>query len=377
MARHALLSASSAHRWMHCPPSARLTEQMKDEGSTYAREGTLAHSIAEARLRAHMMREPFQLAPHLKEDPLFYEGMVEDTDAYVSYVLEAFHRAGAGAQLLIEQQVDFTAYVPDGFGTADAVLLNPAEQALEVVDLKFGKGVPVSAFKNPQLMLYGLGALLAYEFIYPIDEVWVTVVQPRLSEHADSYALPATELKAWAEAQVKPAADLAYHGKGRPCAGPWCRWCKIKGSCRVRAANATASYDRHAGQTLTPEETGALLERADEIAAWVKDLQETALSMLLTGAEIPGWKVVAGRSNRKITDPDSLAAALLDTYAAEQIYKPQELQTLTALEKLVGKKAFAESYGAYIDKPPGKPTLAPEADKRPAMVGIEAEFTFD
>ena len=369
---HALLSASSADRWLHCPPSVRLTEGLEDKGSSYAAEGTLAHAMAEEALTAFMeAREP-GFEP-FRKDPYYYPGMEEDILPYTDYVKETF-LAGA-EELYLEQRLDFSAYVPRGFGTGDAVLLSQGQ--VEIVDLKFGKGVPVSPIRNPQLMLYGLGAYLASDWFFNIDLVRMTIVQPRL-DFIDTYELSADMLLDWAKNTVAPKAKLAFAGKGDMQAGSWCRWCKLKGTCKVRARQHMDFYQTSSDRELGPEEIANVLAEADAIKAWLTDIETAATDTITAGGLIPGWKLVEGRSNRKITDPDGLAAALkAGDYTEADIYKPQELKTLTALEKLVGKKAFASDYGSFITKPPGKPTLAPESDKRPALNSPEEEFTFD
>ncbi|MFP5522323.1 DUF2800 domain-containing protein [Peptococcus simiae] len=369
---HALLSASSADRWLHCPASVRLTEGMADKGSSYAAEGTLAHAMAEEDLRAFMEARDPDFSWH-RQQPYFYRGMEEDIKLYTDYVKETF-LAGA-EELAIEQRLDFSEYVPGGFGTGDAVILS--QGAVEIIDLKFGKGVPVSPIKNPQLMLYGLGAYLANDWLFDIDTVRMTIVQPRL-DFLDTYEVSAGMLTEWARETVTPQAKLAYAGKGDLQAGSWCRWCKIKNTCRARASQHLEFYQsKSAGPELNTAEIADVLAQVDAIKAWLADIETGATETLTAGGEIPGWKLVEGRSNRKITDPEAMAEALKKVYAAEEIYKPQELKTLTALEKLVGKKAFASDYGQYVTKPPGKPTLAPESDKRPALNSPENEFTFE
>lgn len=376
--KHALLGASSSARWLNCPPSARLTEGLQDSGSAYAAEGTLAHKIAEDYLRRFVNDESLYFnVGWCQDDPLFYPGMVDDVRPYVDYVTTRFNEeeAKSGAAFLeIEARLDFSEWVPEGFGTGDAIIMNDC--LLEVIDLKFGKGVAVDATDNPQLKLYALGALEAYGYIYDIDTVRVTIVQPRL-DHISSWECSVKDLVTWAEDVVKPAAEKAFAGKGRAKCGEWCRWCKIKATCKTRAAGMQKVADKRKKAELTDADIAEILAAASEIKSWLSDLEGEVLQRLLDGGELEGWKVVEGRSNRKIKDPDDLAEVLLRDYDSDRVFRPQELKTLTDLEKLVGKKAFAESYGQYIYKPEGKPTLAPDTDPRPVYHSAETEFSFE
>ncbi len=378
MAQHALLSASSAARWLNCPRSVRLTENIKEEGaSVYAAEGTLAHALAEDALRwykDHGSLKGWRIPRKLKDSDLWYDGMKDDVFPYVEYVIETFESRGEASALDIESRLDFSEYVPDGFGTGDAVIVD--DGTLEIVDLKFGKGVPVDADNNPQIMLYGLGALLAYDYIYSIEKVRMTIVQPRL-DHITTFEIAAADLLDWAENTVKPIAKLAYDGKGEQKAGDWCRWCKIKATCRTRAQTLMAITDKRNQEELSDEEISEILSARDAIKRWLTDIEDTVMDRLTAGGKLGGWKLVEGRSNRKINDPEKLAGCLMEYYPAELIYKPQELKTLTDLEKLVGKKRFADEFGDFVYKPEGKPTLVPESDKRPALHTPEAEFEFE
>lgn len=375
--KHALLGASSAARWLHCPPSVRLTEKIEDQASVYAAEGSLAHEIAESQLRWFVDNGDlmgWEVPDKLKSNDLYYPGMVEDVAPYVGYVIKAFESAGPGAVLEIETRLNYSDYVPEGFGTGDALIIGGG--TLEIVDLKFGKGVPVDAEKNPQIMLYGLGGLLAYDFIYDVENVKMTIIQPRL-DHVTSYTMTASDLYDWAAQTVQPIAALAYAGEGERATGDWCRWCKIKATCAKRAAELLKAADLMEQQELSDDQISAVLSLADDLKGWLSDVEGYALSSALKGETIPGWKVVEGRSNRKIKDTEELADALLEEYSESDIYKPTELKSLTDLEKLVGKKTMAERYGEYIYKPEGKPTLVPETDKRPAYSLVENQFDFE
>lgn len=378
MTQHALLSASSAARWLNCPRSVRLTENIKEEGaSVYAAEGTLAHAVAERALRwyqQHNALKGWRIPKRLKDDALYYEGMKDDVMPYVDYVIQAFEARGAASALDVESRLDFSEYVPGGFGTGDAVIVDDGR--LEIVDLKFGKGVPVDADHNPQIMLYGLGAFLAYDYIYGIETVRMTIVQPRL-DHITTFEMSAADLLDWAEHTVKPIAHLAYDGKGEQKAGDWCRWCKIKATCRTRAQALSAVTAKREQAELTDAELSEILATRDAIKRWLTDIEDAVMDRLTAGGKLAGWKLVEGRSNRKINEPEKLAACLMDYFPPDEIYRPQELKTLTDLEKLVGKKRFAEEFGDFIYKPEGKPTLVPESDKRPALHSPEAEFEFE
>ena len=377
---HAKLSASSAARWLHCPKSVVLTEGLPDKVSDFAREGTLAHSIAEQVLteyktygRAVMMYP--SVPSSVKKDPLYYDGMVDDVKPYVDYVIDTFEAHGEGAVLEIERRVDFSEWVPHGFGTSDALIIS--DGTLEVIDLKFGKGVMVDATENPQMMLYALGAYDANTYIYDIEKVRMTIVQPRL-DHISTFEMSVDGLLAWANETVKPTAQLAYKGEGFQQAGDWCRWCKLKETCRVRANTMLDMTSLREKASLTDDELDYILSHAKEIQNWLSDVERGALERVAGGKPIKGWKLVEGRSNRKIADEGKLIVAMTQAgWGEDEIFKPKELQTLTNLEKLVGKKRFAEEFGDLVYKPEGKATLVPESDKRPELGTAENEFEFE
>ena len=381
MAQHALLGASSAERWINCTPSARLTEQLRDTGSVYAAEGTLAHRLAEIILMAWLVAGK-DAADIYKDEyeavinhELFYEGMIDEVSVYTNYVIEQFNESiqTTGDPLIfLEERLDFSNYVPEGFGTGDCIII--ADGTLEIIDLKFGKGVEVSAEDNPQLMLYALGAYEKYGFIYDIQNIKMTIAQVRLGNISSSI-ITAEALISWAEQVVSPAAQLAYAGEGEQVPGSWCKFCGLKAECKARAEKNLAFVKKYQDATITMELMAAILDQAGEITSWISDVTETALIKALDGEEIPGYKVVEGRSNRQISDDAALAEILeKETAKPEEIWKPKALQTITALEKLFGKKRFAELAQAYIVKPPGKPTLVPNSDKRPALDSPEDDF---
>lgn len=381
MAKHALLSASSASRWLNCPKSVRLTEDIPDgESSSFAAEGTLAHAIAEDYLREYATDkgrtvEDYVVPERFKGNPLFYDGMYQDVTPYLEYVVSTFEGKSRVATLDIEARLDFSKYVPSGFGTGDAVIIDNG--TLEICDLKFGKGVLVEAENNPQIMLYGLGALHAYDYIFDIRNVKMTIVQPRL-DHVASFELSADDLRAWGHETVSPIAKLAYNGQGDQKAGDWCRWCKIKATCKARAEKQGQTVAMMAEAELTDDQICQILTASAEIKAWLSDIESHTVQRLSDGETLPGWKLVEGRSNRKIKEPEALAEKLLNCGVdAARIYKPQELQSLTALEKAVGKARFNELCGEYVYKPQGKATLVPESDKRPALGSVENDFNFE
>lgn len=365
---HAFLSASSAHKWLNCTPSPTLEARIPDTPNEYTQEGILAHEIAETILKhatkAISDEEYEKILNELKEHESFYEGMLDEIKIYTDYCLS---KTG---KIYVEYPLDLSLYVPEGFGTADCVIVY--DQKIEVVDLKFGKGVEISPKDNPQLMLYGLGALEAFDYIYDIEEVTMSVAQIRLHD-IESYTMKTEELRKWGEEVVKPKAQLAFEGKGETKAGEWCVFCKVRDRCKTRSEYLLESYEKYKEkEELKPEELAEILEKSKEIKTWLSDVEKYALDLALKGTDIPGFKVVEGRSNRLIVDPDALAKVLINLgYNEQEIF---ELKSITALEKLLGKKKFAEISQKYITKPEGKPTLAKMSDKRQELV--ETEFKF-
>jgi hypothetical protein len=380
MAKHALLSASSAERWLNCTPSARLEEKIPDTKSPYAAEGTLAHRIGELQLKRCLGRitekEYVQQMKEIESHELYYAGMVDEVEDYTNYVLETYYEAVSkckDALIYLEEQLDYSAYIPDGFGTGDCIII--ADGEMEIIDLKFGKGVEVSPIENPQLKLYALGAYDRYGFIYGIEKIIVTVAQVRLG-NISSWIVTPQMLEEWV-VSIKEKADLAYAGKGELTPGPWCTFCKVRHICKARAEVNLQTYSQwnKDPKLLSANEISKILGQADEIAKWVRELQDYALSEALKGTKFAGWKLVEGRSNRKIDDENALAERLINAgFKEEEIYKPKTLETITNLEKLVGKKKFTTLSEGLISKPPGKPTLVPEDDKRPELGSAEDDF---
>lgn len=374
---HALLSASGAAKWLSCPPSARLEENFPNTSSEYAKEGTVAHALAEMSARYNLNElSKKQLAAQKKkllateDGKKFYtEEMQEHATAYAELVYNKLQEAkdrSEDAFAELEVKVDFSKWVPEGFGTGDCIIV--ADDWLEIIDLKYGKGHRVEAAGNPQMRLYALGALEYYGTLYDIKNVRMTIYQPRLSGVQSSDEISVEELMAWAENVVKPTAALAFDGNGdfAPSEDA-CKFCRAKEQCKARYDRNLALFDEAVDPLLiTADEAGDVLTKAKDIKAWLTDLENLVQSTLLSGVKVPGWKIVEGRSNRVITDSVKAAEALKGAgYEDAQIYRPQELITLTQMEKDFGKKNVAEIIGSLIEKPQGKPTLAPESDKRP------------
>ena len=370
MTKHAVLSASSSERWLNCPPSARLCEAYEDKGSDYAAEGTDAHALCEYRLK--------QALSIPAEDPIenlswYNEEMEECAAGYAAYVVELLETAKLTCYdpvVMIEQRVDFSRWVQDGFGTADCILI--ADGVLNIVDYKHGKGVEVSAEGNTQLALYSLGALEIFDGIYDIDRVCVHIFQPRKSNVISS-TMDKSDLYEWADTELTQKAQLAYEGQGDFSCGEWCRFCKVKAECRERAeANlALARYEFQSPALLDDEEIADILGKVDALTAWASDVKEYALQQAVSGKEWTGWKLVEGRSNRKYTSESAVAATVEGAG-----FDPYERKVLgvTAMQKLLGKTRFEELLAPYIEKPQGKPTLVPESDKRPAMNTAKNDF---
>lgn len=384
MAEHAILSASTAHRWLVCTPSARLElEEGRDECSVYAAEGTAAHKLAEIKLSYRFGKiGPIEYAVELDafianpEYAKYYNKEFEEyVDEHVQFVIEQTEGL-KNFHIYFELKVNFANVVPQGFGTADVVIVT--EDTIHVIDLKFGAGVPVSAIGNPQLRLYGMGTLN----LFPNTKyVKLTINQPRL-ESRDTETLDKETLLDWAFSFVKPRAEEAIKGEGNLHAtSDACKFCKLRGKCKERAdmqlAVAQQEFNivdqkKNLVQNLSVEQIGNILEIAPLFIEWFKDVQSFALGQLAAGVKIPGYKLVEGRSNRIITDETKVKEILLEVgFTEDEIMKPREMLGISKLEALVGKKAFAELCKDYLVKPTGKLTLAPESDRRPEVNTIE------
>ncbi len=396
--KHAILSPSAAHRWLHCTPAPRVEAEFPETTSEYAEEGRLAHSVCElaAKKKFTVMnnRTYNSRLKRLKADPKWDDEMLSTAATYVEHLTEHAMRFEHAPYVALEVQVDITDYAPEAFGTCDCVMIGGDE--LIITDYKHGKGVPVSAQDNPQMLLYALGALKLYRPIYGdmIRRVSTYIDQPRLGSY-DGASMTVEELLAWGES-IKPKAAAAFMGTGEFAPGEWCRFCRAKAKCRARANQNTAledfkdciplgrsipmqaEYDATGfkpSNCLTDEEIGALLVRAEGLVAWYNDLKEYALAACLNGKTIPGWKAVEGRSTRAWTDQDAALEALMAGGVEEAIIYDRVPKTLAQLEMVIGKQRFGELVGGMITKSPGKPALAAESDKRPAYNGAAADFS--
>lgn len=379
--KHALLSASSAHRWLVCTPSARLEEQLPEKRSEYADEGTLAHEIAELKLRKYYI-EPMPKSTFtrrlnkLKKHELFQEEMLKHTDTYLEYLQGITLALSVTPHVAIEKRIDYSHIAPEGFGTVDCLVI--AENTLYVTDFKYGKGVPVSAVDNPQMKLYALGAYKEYGFLYPIEKVKLAIVQPRL-DNISEFELPIEELVAWGD-EIKPIAQKAFNGEGEFVPGEHCKFCRAKAQCRARANEflALEDFGMKEPELLSDVEIGQILEKAMDLESWVKALKDYALGETLKGKEIPGWKAVEGRSQRNFVDIEKAFEHLKANGIDEAVLYERVPLTVSKLEKQLGKKQFKEllEEPGFIEKTPGKPTLVPISDKRPPIVNISPEEDF-
>lgn len=377
---HAMLSASGSHRWLACPPSARLELEFPAKTNEYAEEGHFAHALAELKLSRAIANtvKPSVFKKRLdkmRQDPMFSPAMEEYVDQYVSQVSEIFLAAKkqcSDTLVLLEQRLDFSQWVPEGYGTGDVVIIT--DGTLEVIDLKYGKGVPVSAVNNPQTRLYGLGAISTYGMLYDFSTIRMTIIQPRLESNSTE-ELTVEKLLTWAEEELKPKAQLAFAGEGEFNAGEHCQFCRAKITCRARAeANLElAKYEFQKPPLLGDDEIAEILEQADLLQAWANDIKTYALEQARDhGKKWPGWKLVEGRSNRTYTDVDAVAETLIAAgYTEESIYK-KSLLGITEMEKVLGKKKFGELLAELVIKPPGKPVLVPESDRRPEINSLQS-----
>lgn len=401
--KHALLSASSASRWLTCTAAPRFEEGLPESTSTYAEEGRLAHAIAELKVLKKFTvmtgRTYTTRLNKLKKDALYDQEMDKTTDLYLEHLTEQAMLYDSSPTVVAEVKVDFGEYVPEGFGTCDCVMIGG--DTLSITDYKHGKGVPVSAVGNPQMRLYALGALKRYAPVFgdTIKQVRMTIDQPRLDSYT-SDLITVEELRAWGES-IKPIAQKAFSGLGEFVPGEHCRFCRGKAQCRARANVNTAledfkdcvpagsvkpgefvpqihSYLTPGGVEVHPllsdAEIGDLLIRGQQLVQWYKDLEEYATKALLDGKPIEGWKLVAGRSNRTFTDQDAAIKAVIAAGYEEALVYDRKPKTLSELEKLMGKAEFAEKIGSYVVKPLGKPTLALATDKREVYNPAAADF---
>lgn len=368
--KHAVLSASSSHRWLSCTPSARLEQEFEDRETEAAAEGTAAHALCE-----HKLRRALKMQSRRPVSQYDCEEMETCTDGYVQFVLETLAEAKrhcADPIVSIEQRLDFSCYVPEGFGTGDCVII--ADHTLHIIDFKYGQGVLVEAENNPQIMLYALGALCAYDALYDVDEVAMTIYQPR-RENISTWTISVDTLKAWAKEVLTSRARLAFEGKGDYRPGAWCVFCKAAVKCRARAEEklALAQYEFAQPPILSDAEIEDILGRLDDLTRWAEEIRAYAQDAAVNhGKQWRGYKVVEGRSNRKYTDE----AAVIDAASAagyHDIFR-RTLLPITEMEKLMGRQEFAKILGGLVVKPAGKPTLVPVSDKRPPIPSVQNDF---
>ena len=387
--KHALLSASSASRWLNCTAAPHFEEQFQETTSEYAEEGRLAHSVCELKVLKKftpMSSRTFTTRYNkLKKDPLYNVEMDKTSELYIEHLTEAAMMYSRPPAVTAEVVVDFSDYVPGGFGTCDCVMIGG--DTLNITDYKHGKGVLVSAENNPQMRLYALGALKRYQPVYgnTIKNVRMTIIQPRIQSEPSVETITADALIAWGET-IRPIAQQAYMGPGDFRPGEHCRFCRGKAQCRARADVNTAleefkdcvprncSAPSDDANTLTDDEIGDLLVRGKELVKWYNDLEDYALQTILNGGQISGWKAVAGRSVRTFSDQDAAISAVLAAGYDEALVYDRKPKTLTALEQLMGKAEFMDKLGSFVVKPLGKPTLAPMSDKREAYNPAAADF---
>lgn len=376
--KHALLSPSAAHRWMNCTAAPLLERDVEDKGSTFAEEGTLAHAYCAKKLKEFLgLSVDEEKAEIAQLDEQYHSGeMDEYTDTYKTIVLEKFNAARAktkDAQLLVEVKLDFSHYVPDAFGTSDAIII--ADGVMEVIDFKYGKGVKVSAVENPQMMIYALGAWDLFNFEYDIRKVRMTIVQPRI-DNLSEFELDAADLINWAVDKLQPKANEAYAG-GKQKPGNWCQFCKVKANCKALSSMCIEAQQANPDPRKICKEVmeSTILPLLSTFKTWLTGVEEYSLEQALSGVQYQGFKIVEGRSIRKITNPTAVMELLdKEGFAKEAYIKPTELRSITDLEKLIGKKRFGAICAEYINKPQGKPTLVPESDKRPAFNQAADDF---
>lgn len=384
---HALLSASKASRWINCTPSARLEDEYGEvQFSAYAMEGTTAHELAELYLRRDALAEISDAEfdeglKRLRAKETFSEEMLDIVPIYTEYCISQLNEAratGSQVEMQIEKRFNLSEYVPESFGTADCTIIT--DRVLEVIDLKYGKGVPVHAEWNKQLMLYGLGALYEFDMAYDIDEVKLTIVQPRI-DNISSFQISVADLRKWADEELKPAAKMAFEGRGELNPGEWCRFCAVKNRCR-KLSEQQLEIARHEfadAELLSDDEIADIVRRTPRLIEWANSIAEYAQNKAISeNKHWPGLKLVEGISRRKWADEDNAADAILERFpelGSEDIFS-MKLDSITAIEKLVGKKRFAERLSDLVVKPQGKPALVPEEDKRPAMGCEQARADF-
>ena len=371
---HAILSASGAHRWLKCPPSARLEEQFEDTSSEAAKEGTLAHEIAEVKARGYYDTPNLKKSTltrklnKFKKEELYNPEMEGFTDDYLNYLKSVSLSFEHTPAVFLETELDLSFIVPEGFGTADCIMIH--QDKLHIFDFKYGKGVPVSATQNEQLILYALGAINKFSALFKISEATLHIVQPRIS-NTNSWSISIDELNDKAK-EIKVVADIAYKGAGEFSPGSWCRFCRARQQCRARAEeNVKLAFATDKKPPLiSNKEVGEYLKQGEDVAKWLSELQDYALKECLAGKDIPGFKAVEGRGSRVWANMDEAFTAIIEDGTDEAMLYERKPLSLAQVEKLMGKKHFNDVCALYINKSPGKPTLVKETDKRPAITNV-------
>lgn len=380
--QHAILSASSAHRWLACPPSARLEESLPDTTSDAAAEGTIAHALAEIKALhyfypADMSKQKVsRRIAKLKKEDLWDDEMQEYTEVYLDFLKAAAIEYPSKPYVAIEKKLSYSKYARDGFGTADCIMIGG--NTLHVIDFKYGKGVEVSPEHNPQLMLYALGAMDVYSTIYDIQQINMSIVQPRTGNTGWSWGLSRDRILQFGE-EVKRVSSLAWEGKGEYNPGPdQCRFCRAGSLCRARAEDLMAleAADNMLPPLITWDEAAMYLSRGQGLVSWYNKLKDSALSEVLSGGSVPGYKAVAGRSTRVWTDRDEAFKALSAAGYPDTILRETRDLSLSQIEKTIGKKEFNEITKNLVIKQQGAPTLVPESDNRPALEIVKAADVF-
>lgn len=382
MSSHALLSPSSAHRWMNCPLAPRLEATLPEKPSEYAREGTVAHSVCEITAKKKFKKvkaaEYNRVIKKLKTDASWDDEMLHTAETYVEHLTERAMEFANEPYIAFEVKVDISDYVPEAFGRCDCVMFGG--DTLIITDYKHGKGVPVSPDENPQLMLYALGALKLYKPLFGValKKVAVYIDQPRIGAY-DGWTCTVDELLAWGES-VKPKAQMAFMGFGEYHAGDWCRFCRANGICKAQAEQQIGAFDDFSAAVgnptalLSPSEMGEVLKRGETLVSWYETVREKALESLLNGEKIPGYKVVEGRSSRCWTDQDAALDKLQESGVDRALIYDSVPKTLAQLEKMLGTVKFKELVGEFVTKPQGKPTIAPESDSRQPFSSAASDF---
>lgn len=375
--QHAILSASSSHRWLNCPPSARLEDKQSQASgaeapSVHAEEGTLAHEIAELRLEHELgnIAESTYVKKlrEFKKHPRYYDGMEDDLDGYVELVVNSYKNIleeDDAAAVYLEERIDYSHIAPEGFGTGDAAIMGAG--VLKIVDLKFGRGVEVSAEKNSQLALYALGLFESYDLVFDFETIELTIAQTRLDNYS-TYSLTRDELLSWGEV-IKKVAQVAYKGEGKQLAGTWCKFCKVSALCNTLHKHnlALAKEEFKDASLISEERLLEIYKQVPILVSWAKDIEEYIKKRALEGKDWRGYKIVEGRSTRSWADEQALKRKLKELGHTPSQYEDKKLKSVAQMEKSLGKSYVSDNLYTLITRPQGAPTLAPEDDPRPRL----------